>query len=258
MVGEVVGELCRKTTKTDDEDGLRAKYPFELDPCQFSSVPALSETSLKRRQVLLDMLAGNTNFKNKIKSIARKHEDAAPAANDFVVEHKDFLTSDSETATSEVISDAKNVLSTFKSYTSSSNCQVTSDKRGLSATAGAECLADRLESLRNRLDEVQGMTFEEMKVHLLLKVPDEFILRGNAPNPFSTTTTIRYGLKKPTKVTVEVYDVTGRRVRTLVDKHQAAGFHRVQFSADGLSSGAYIYRVTTSTAKESGRMTVVR
>ena len=266
MCDNIAVNEVRRTINGQDQDAMQTRYCEVNDggeDCSSSNVSSLAGIPSQRRKNLLKMLAAETDFENKeeyvdcLKSITRNHDDAARMANNFILEHKDFLTSDSDVATSEVVSDAKSVLSKYEEY-ASSYCQVTGKTQGVSSTPRSGSLADRLVSLRNRLDEMQGMTFEEMKTHLLREVPDEFTLKGNAPNPFSSTTTITYGLKETAKVTVEVYDMMGRRVRTLVDERQTTGFHRIQFSADGLSSGAYVYRITTGDTKETGRMTVVQ
>ncbi len=75
------------------------------------------------------------------------------------------------------------------------------------------------------------------------RVPDAFRLEPAYPNPFARTTTIRYALPEPGPVRLEVYDVLGRRVATLVDQRQPAGTHAVRFDAAGLPSGTYLYRL---------------
>jgi hypothetical protein len=59
-------------------------------------------------------------------------------------------------------------------------------------------------------------------------------------------------------VTINVYDVTGRVVATLVDGMVAAGQHEVVFEAGSLPSGVYIYRLATAEGALSGRLTVAR
>jgi hypothetical protein len=84
------------------------------------------------------------------------------------------------------------------------------------------------------------------------------ILKGNAPNPFSHETTIRYTLRKTSRVQVVVYDVLGRQVRTLVDHVQESGEQRVTFGAENLSSGMYVYEVRTGTSRETGKLTIIQ
>ncbi|GAB5517985.1 MAG: hypothetical protein RhofKO_02360 [Rhodothermales bacterium] len=70
-----------------------------------------------------------------------------------------------------------------------------------------------------------------------------YILRQNYPEPFSQQTTIRYEVIDTVPVELHVYDLLGRRVRTLVDGVQAAGVYDVVFEAGGLPTGTYFYRL---------------
>ncbi len=77
------------------------------------------------------------------------------------------------------------------------------------------------------------------------EIPEQFILHQNYPNPFNPTTTIEYELPAATKVELTVYDLMGRKVKTLVNARQPAGSYQVQFDGSQLSSGVYVYRLKT-------------
>ena len=62
---------------------------------------------------------------------------------------------------------------------------------------------------------------------------------SNYPNPFNSSTTIEYELAAGSNVTMEIYDILGRRVETLVESYLQAGRHRAEWDAMGMSSGAY-------------------
>ena len=72
-----------------------------------------------------------------------------------------------------------------------------------------------------------------------------FELSQNYPNPFNPTTFIDYALPKSSFVTLKVYDILGREVKTLVNKQMPAGHFRVQFDGSNLASGVYFYRINT-------------
>jgi hypothetical protein len=74
-------------------------------------------------------------------------------------------------------------------------------------------------------------------------LPGETTLYQNYPNPFNPGTLITYDLSVTTHVRLTVFDLTGRKVRTLVDGPELAGRRSVEFKADGLSSGVYFYRL---------------
>ncbi|RMF58899.1 MAG: T9SS C-terminal target domain-containing protein, partial [Bacteroidetes bacterium] len=73
---------------------------------------------------------------------------------------------------------------------------------------------------------------------------ERFALHQNFPNPFNPQTTIRYELARSGRVALEVFDLLGRRVATLVNGEQPAGTFTVTFDARDLASGVYVYRLT--------------
>ena len=88
--------------------------------------------------------------------------------------------------------------------------------------------------------------------------PHDFSLSQNYPNPFNPSTVIRYVLPLGTNVRLEVFTLSGQRVATLVDGPQRPGEHEVTFSANGLASGVYFYRIEAGSYMETRKMTLVR
>ena len=90
--------------------------------------------------------------------------------------------------------------------------------------------------------------------------PTEFALAQNFPNPFNPTTIIQYQLPENSPVKLELYDVTGRKVATLVNAWQNAGYysHSVNASAYNLSSGMYFYRLTAGNYVQTKKMMLVK
>jgi len=74
------------------------------------------------------------------------------------------------------------------------------------------------------------------------EIPREFALHPNRPNPFNPMTRISYDLPKASLVTLRVFDLLGREVRTLARGLQPAGSHTVLFDGSGLASGVYLCR----------------
>jgi hypothetical protein len=89
-------------------------------------------------------------------------------------------------------------------------------------------------------------------------LPTAFKLENPYPNPVATTATFTYVLPEAVWVRLEVYDVLGRRVATLVDEQQAAGTHRVVFNAQQLAGGAYFYQLQAGSHQSAGKMVVMR
>ena len=87
-------------------------------------------------------------------------------------------------------------------------------------------------------------------------VPNDFQLLQNFPNPFNPVTTIRYLLPQQSQVLLVLYDITGRRVKTLVDGVQPPGAYSVQLDASGLSSGIYFYRIQAGTYTQTRKLVV--
>ncbi len=76
-------------------------------------------------------------------------------------------------------------------------------------------------------------------------LPSSFSLKQNYPNPFNPSTMIEYNVPKESNVKLQVYDILGRLVATLVNENKAAGKYSVNFNASNLSSGVYIYQLST-------------
>jgi hypothetical protein len=92
-------------------------------------------------------------------------------------------------------------------------------------------------------------------------IPDQFALHQNYPNPFNPITTIRYDVPEAARVTIEVYNLLGMRVRTLVSDDHQAGYHTVRWNGlnergVAVASGMYIYRIHADGA--TGSFTDIR
>jgi len=88
--------------------------------------------------------------------------------------------------------------------------------------------------------------------------PKTFLLEQNYPNPFNPSTTIRYQLPVASEVKLEVYDVLGKKVATLVSERQAAGYYQYVWNANGLTSGVYFYRLQAGGFVETKKMMLVK
>ncbi len=76
------------------------------------------------------------------------------------------------------------------------------------------------------------------------EVPEAFTLAQNYPNPFNPSTQIAFGLPNTARVTLEVYNLLGQKVATLLDEMREPGSYTVSFDGKGMSSGVYFYRLT--------------
>ena len=73
-----------------------------------------------------------------------------------------------------------------------------------------------------------------------------YLLYQNYPNPFNPTTTIRFELPQDGVVTIELFDILGQKVKTILNEFKDAGRYEVGFSSTGLASGVYIYQLRVS------------
>jgi uncharacterized protein (DUF1501 family) len=89
-------------------------------------------------------------------------------------------------------------------------------------------------------------------------IPSGFSLSQNYPNPFNPTTRIGFTLDQPGQTRLEVFDIAGRKISSIVNAPLGIGHHEVEFNASGLASGAYLYRLQTPAGSITKRMTLLR
>ncbi len=92
----------------------------------------------------------------------------------------------------------------------------------------------------------------------LKELPKKFSLEQNYPNPFNPSTVISYSLPVNSWVTLKVYNLLGQGVMTLVDEKREAGRYEIQFRADKLPSGVYIYRMQAGEFISSKKLLVLK
>ena len=230
--------------------------------CKRGSLPTIALVPKGMQQDFLRLLAHRPDLDGvvtqqladrhlaELGQIAETHQPATRAVNTFVTTHIDFVesqsTSSPEAFTPEVIEGVKTLFQTL-------------------AQPASPSLRQQLIRMERSVETGDGKTFKQMvddvlagKVHVGERIPEAFELVGNYPNPFNPATVIQYRLPEATHVTLEVFDATGRLVRTLVDKEQGAGIHDVVFEAADLPSGTYLYQINTAQGTRSGKMTLVR
>ena len=88
--------------------------------------------------------------------------------------------------------------------------------------------------------------------------PTEFKLSQNYPNPFNPTTAISYQLSAPGRVELNIYDLNGHKVRTLINGMQDPGYYTVNFHAGDLPSGVYFYRLAAGNEVVTKKMVLMK
>ena len=94
-------------------------------------------------------------------------------------------------------------------------------------------------------------------------VPDVFALHQNYPNPFNPTTQIQYDLPKDQFVSITIFDVMGRKIRSLKNTNQTAGYHTIRWDArndmgEGISAGVYIITIQTGELLATKKMVLLK
>ncbi len=89
-------------------------------------------------------------------------------------------------------------------------------------------------------------------------IPAKYDLAQNYPNPFNPTTNINYDIPFDGRVSIKIFDMSGREVLILVNDIQPAGYYTVNFNGTNLSSGAYFYILKSGNFAESKRMMLVK
>jgi len=90
------------------------------------------------------------------------------------------------------------------------------------------------------------------------QLPTSYSLEQNYPNPFNPSTKIAYSIPRQSIVKLDVFDILGRKVASLVNQMMQAGNYAVEFNGTSLGSGVYIYRLTTPTMTISKKMLLVK
>ena len=93
--------------------------------------------------------------------------------------------------------------------------------------------------------------------------PARSVLEGAFPNPFNSQVLIRFGVAVDSRVTLQVYNAMGQRVRTLVDERLRPGYHLRQWdgrndAGDALGSGVYVCRLTAGDLNQSRRVMLLK
>jgi hypothetical protein len=96
-------------------------------------------------------------------------------------------------------------------------------------------------------------TFIEAEV-----IPNKYELYQNYPNPFNPVTNIKFSLPVASRVKIDIFNILGEKVKTLIAQDMEAGLHAVTFNAENLTSGTYIYRLQTESFKKIKQMLLLK
>ena len=94
-------------------------------------------------------------------------------------------------------------------------------------------------------------------------LPENYVLEQNYPNPFNPSTTVKYSVPTRSQVTIEIFNVLGQRIKTLVDKTQSAGEYEVDWDGTNdygslQATGVYFYRLRAGEVAKSKKMLLLK
>ena len=94
-------------------------------------------------------------------------------------------------------------------------------------------------------------------------IPVKFTLHQNYPNPFNPTTEIRYDLPSNEYVSINIYDVMGRKIKSLISINQEAGYRSITWDAtndlgQSVSAGMYIYTIQAGEFRQTKKMVLLK
>ncbi len=113
-------------------------------------------------------------------------------------------------------------------------------------------------SYRLKQVDFDGKYSYSQVVEVSLQLPNKFELSQNFPNPFNPTTKINYTIPVDSRVTLQIFAITGELVKELVNENQSAGTYIVDFNASDLANGTYIYRINAGGFVQARKMMLIK
>jgi Zn-dependent metalloprotease len=107
-------------------------------------------------------------------------------------------------------------------------------------------------------DYILGWSEKQIGTNMRPEIPISFSLKQNYPNPFNPETKIQFGLPEDSNVRLDIFNLQGQIVATLVDGALPAGFHTSTFDAISFPSGVYFYKIVAGSFKSIKRMLLVK
>jgi tetratricopeptide (TPR) repeat protein len=129
---------------------------------------------------------------------------------------------------------------------------------GLSTPLELQLVQNSIESYASQNGLIVPEIFLSKSNNINLTLPNDYFLFVNYPNPFNPSTLINYSIKEAGLVKIEVFDILGSEVATLVNETKEAGNFSVEFNAANLPSGVYIYTLQVNGFTSSKKMLLMK
>ncbi len=150
-------------------------------------------------------------------------------------DHSSYIIGDGTSLASPIAAGMAALMKTWLPYY---DCDQLDSLIRLSADSIGELNPDWPQAIR--INAVNWLNLVGIDESLL---PGNFTLAQNFPNPFNAQTTISYNLPKAADVTLDIFDILGRRVETLIKGHEMPGVHSISWDAKDFPSGIYFYKI---------------
>ena len=157
-----------------------------------------------------------------------------------------------------------NVPDTVREYVDPNVTIITGEHQGNEIAAGyyltALWIPDSTQQETTTTDTIEYSRVEGIKLFKGGELTERYSykLEQNYPNPFNPSTTINYSIKKDGLVKLEIINILGERVKTLINERQSSGNYKVTFDASSLASGIYIYRLIVNDYVAAKKMILLK
>ena len=120
--------------------------------------------------------------------------------------------------------------------------------------------------LRKRAEELRNLRYDELVIFSELEMnntyagsaPEQFKLMQNYPNPFNKSTKIEYEIPIKSHIKIELFNILGQKISTLLDTEKEPGNYSITLHSTNLSSGLYLYKMTTATFSSTEKMVLLK
>jgi len=197
------------------------------------------------------------NFYSDIFEDTTYSETQRNLSEDFMIKSK-VRQNNIEGAVSDYNSIYMNNMNTAKGTHALLNMEILSAGSGDNLSGGNEI--ENFVLKQNRINDIISSVINKKSDNLSIinKQPDKFHLSQNYPNPFNPITKIAYSIPVSGIVTIKIFDITGREIKTLVNEFRNAGSYEIEFDGGGLSSGVYYYKLETNNFSETRKMILIK
>lgn len=100
--------------------------------------------------------------------------------------------------------------------------------------------------------------FTALQIEQDFTIPQDYYLSNSFPNPFNNTTTISYGLPESGAVTISIFDLNGRSVKTLLNQKITAGHHSITWNAEAMGSGTYLIKMQVGSFSSTQKVVMIK